>query len=155
MVASAVAKLGCRRALLAYLLDHVGEKVRSADLQVICNGAVQYSRRLRELREEGWLISSHRDREDLALDEYVLESSAQGAGVGSGAISNRTRVEVLARDGGVCQLCGAIAGEPHPVDPTRRTVMQVGHVTDRSMGGSCQGSRKSPGALHDLQPDGQ
>lgn len=127
---------GCRKALLDYLLARVGERVKSADLQAVCNGAVQYSRRLRELREEGWLISSHRDREDLALDEYVLESATKGDGVSPDAISGRVRAEVLARDGGVCQLCGAVAGEPHPIYPTRKTVLQIGHIRDRSMGGS-------------------
>lgn len=127
---------GCRGSILEYLLAHVGEVVKSSDLQAVCQGAVQYSRRLRELREAGWQISSHRDRTDLALDEYVLESVLQGAGVSPEAISGRLRAEVLARDGGVCQFCGAVAGEPHPIDPTRRTVLQVGHITDRSMGGS-------------------
>lgn len=127
---------GCRQLLLDYLLERVGQPVRSAELQAVCSGAVQYSRRLRELREAGWQISSHRDRTDLELDQYVLESSEKGEGVSPDAISGRVRAEVLARDGGVCQLCGAVAGEPHPLNPTRRTVMQIGHMQDRSMGGS-------------------
>src|SRR5689334_9129811 len=115
---------GCRALLLAYLLERVGEIVKTNDLQEVCPDKVQYSRRLRELREQGWLISSHRDRDDLAMDEYVLESDQKGPGVSIEAISGKTRAFVLARDGGVCQLCGAVAGEPHPEDPTRKTVMQ-------------------------------
>lgn len=33
-------------------------------------------------------------------------------------------------------MCGAVAGEPHPYDPTRRTRLQIGHIIDKSMGGS-------------------
>ncbi|MCL4843785.1 MAG: HNH endonuclease [Bryobacteraceae bacterium] len=32
-------------------------------------------------------------------------------------------------------MCGAVAGEPHPFDPTRKTRLQIGHTIDKSMGG--------------------
>ena len=40
------------------------------------------------------------------------------------------------RDGFTCQMCGAVAGEPHPYDVSRITRLQVGHIVDKSMGGT-------------------
>ena len=33
-------------------------------------------------------------------------------------------------------MCGAVAGEPHPYDPTRNTRLHLGHIIDKSMGGT-------------------
>lgn len=43
---------------------------------------------------------------------------------------------MLDRNGFTCQMCGAVAGEAHPYDPTRKTRLHIGHVIDKSMGGS-------------------
>ena len=32
-------------------------------------------------------------------------------------------------------MCGAVAGEPHPYDITRKTRLHIGHIVDKSMGG--------------------
>lgn len=34
------------------------------------------------------------------------------------------------------QMCGAVAGEPHPYDSTRKTRLHLGHVIDKTMGGT-------------------
>jgi 5-methylcytosine-specific restriction endonuclease McrA len=51
------------------------------------------------------------------------------------AISKETRAFVLDRNGFTCQMCGAVAGEPHPYDPTRKTRLHIGHIIDKSKGG--------------------
>ncbi len=33
-------------------------------------------------------------------------------------------------------MCGAVAGEPHPEDTSRRTRLHLGHVIDKSVGGA-------------------
>jgi 5-methylcytosine-specific restriction endonuclease McrA len=33
-------------------------------------------------------------------------------------------------------MCGAAAGEPHPYDATRKTRLHLGHILDKSHGGS-------------------
>lgn len=33
-------------------------------------------------------------------------------------------------------MCGAVAGEPHPYDPGRKTRLHLGHIIDKSMGGT-------------------
>ena len=52
------------------------------------------------------------------------------------AISKETRAYVLDRNGFTCQMCGAVAGEPHPYDPSRKTRLHLGHVIDKSIGGA-------------------
>lgn len=52
------------------------------------------------------------------------------------AISKETRAFVLDRDGFTCQSCGIGAGEPHPDDAGRSARLQIGHIVDKSMGGS-------------------
>ena len=33
-------------------------------------------------------------------------------------------------------MCGAVAGEPHPYDKTRKTRLHIGHIVDKSQGGT-------------------
>jgi 5-methylcytosine-specific restriction endonuclease McrA len=33
-------------------------------------------------------------------------------------------------------MCGAVAGEPHPLDSARKTRLHIGHIVDKSVGGS-------------------
>ena len=33
-------------------------------------------------------------------------------------------------------MCGAVAGESHPYDPSRKTRLHLGHIIDKSAGGS-------------------
>lgn len=32
-------------------------------------------------------------------------------------------------------MCGAVAGEPDPFDPNRKTRLHIGHIIDKSLGG--------------------
>ena len=73
-------RIGSKAALIAYMKKRVGKVLEADDLQAAANGAQQWSRRLRELRAEGWLISSHNDRVDLKPGQYVLEADAPTAG---------------------------------------------------------------------------
>lgn len=52
------------------------------------------------------------------------------------AISKETRAYVLDRNGFTCQMCGAVAGEEHPYDRGRKTRLHIGHIVDKSLGGS-------------------
>ena len=53
-------RLGSKEKIKKFLLANIGRVIESHELQAAADGAVQYSRRLRELRdEEGWPILSH------------------------------------------------------------------------------------------------
>ena len=67
-------RLGSKEKIRQFLLANIGRVVESHELQAAAGGAVQYSRRLRELREqEGWKILSQNDRTDLKPGQYLLE----------------------------------------------------------------------------------
>lgn len=130
------AKGGARAMLRAYFLENIGRVMNSEELREAAGGISEWARRVRELRsEEGYLILTHNDRSDLKPGEYLLET-AKPQPAFERAISKETRALVLDRNGFTCQMCGAVAGEPHPYDPTRKTRLHLGHTIDKSMGGT-------------------
>lgn len=117
-----------------FLLDHVGETLDSDTLREVA-GISEWARRIRELRNlDGFAIQTHNDRSDLKPGQYVL-ADARPLPVFEQSVSKESRAFVLDRNGFTCQMCGAAAGEPHPSDG-RRTRMHIGHIVDRSHGGS-------------------
>ena len=126
---------GARDKLRAYFLDHIGEILDSNTLREIA-GISEWARRVRELRnEEGYQILTHNDRSDLKPGEYILEDPVPKPAFAR-EISKEVRAFVLDRNGFTCQMCGAVAGEPHPYDPSRKTRLHIGHIVDKSMGGT-------------------
>ena len=108
----------------------------SEELRTIADNQSEWARRIRELRtEEGYLILTHNDRSELKPGQYLLESPKPQPAF-ERAISKESRAIVLDRNGFTCQMCGAVAGEPHPYDPTRKTRLHIGHIIDKSKGGS-------------------
>lgn len=126
---------GSRTKLRVYLVEHVGEVLSSDTLRAVA-GTSEWARRVRELRdEEGFDILTHNDRSDLRPGEYLLASLKPRPAFARG-ISKETRAFVLDRNGFTCQSCGAAAGEPHPADPAKRTRLHIGHIIDKSAGGT-------------------
>ena len=127
---------GARARLRQYFLAHLGEVLEGETLREVAGGISEWARRIRELRtEEGYQILTHNDRADLKPGQYLLESPKPQPAFAR-EISKETRAFVLDRNGFTCQMCGAVAGEAHPYDPTRKTRLHIGHVIDKSMGGS-------------------
>ena len=126
---------GSRARLRAYLLEHVGETLESETLREVA-GASEWARRIRELRnEEGYEILSHNDRSDLKPGQYFMASSKPGPAFAR-QISKETRAYVLDRNGFTCKMCCGVAGEPHPYDSRRKVRLHIGHIIDKSLGGS-------------------
>ena len=126
---------GSRNKLRKYFLEHIGEVLDSDTLREIA-GTSEWARRIRELRnEEGYQILTHNDRSELKPGQYILENSAPQPAF-TREISKETRAYVLDRNGFTCQMCGAVAGEPHPYDPSRKTRLHIGHIVDKSIGGT-------------------
>jgi hypothetical protein len=126
---------GARDKLRLYFLSHVGEVLDSDTLREIA-GISEWARRVRELRnEEGYQILTNNDRSDLKPGQYLLENTKPQPAFARD-ISKEVRAYVLDRNGFTCQMCGAVAGEPHPFDPTRKTRLHIGHIIDKSMGGT-------------------
>lgn len=127
---------GARRKLREYFLSNIGRVLSSEELRKAAGDISEWARRVRELRtEEGYQILTHNDRSDLKPGQYLLLDPKPMPAF-ERSISKETRALVLDRNGYTCQMCGAVAGEPHPADPSRKTRLHIGHIVDKSMGGS-------------------
>jgi len=107
---------GARAKLRAHFLANVGRVMNSDELFEASGRTSEWGRRVRELRnEEGYQILTHNDRSGLKPGEYLLETTKPQPAF-SRSISKETRAYVLDRNGFTCQMCGAVAGEPHPYE---------------------------------------
>ena len=128
--------MGARDLLRDFFLKNLGQVLDSDELRVASGGISEWARRVRELRnEEGFQILTHNDRSDLKPGQYLLLTAKPEPAFERG-ISKETRAIVLDRNGFTCQMCGAGAGEPHPQDASRKTRLHLGHIIDKSMGGT-------------------
>jgi hypothetical protein len=130
-------RIGSKEKIRRFLLANIGRVIDSREIQEAAGGAVQYSRRLRELREQdGWPILSHNDSTELKPGQYILKEipKTKKGLVFSRNISAKLRAEVLDRNGFTCQMCGLTPGD---IDPyTKRKVrLHIGHIQDKSLGG--------------------
>jgi HNH endonuclease len=133
---------GSKERILNYFLANIGRVLSSKEIQNASGGAVEWARRVRELRnEEGYQILSHKDRADLKPGQYLLETAVRLPAFRRG-ISKQTRAFVLARNGNTCQMCGMAAGDIDPFNPARTIRLTMGHIKDKSKGGD-----DSPGNL--------
>lgn len=129
-------KKGARTKLREHFLKNIGKIMDSNELREVAGGITEWARRVRELRnEERYKILTHNDRNDLKSGQYLLEDPKPDPAF-ERAIYKETRAHVLDRNGFTCQMCGAVAGEPHPYDPTRKTRLHIGHIKDKSQGGT-------------------
>lgn len=129
-------RIGARDRLRAHFLSNVGKILNSTELQEVSGGITEWARRVRELRgEEGYQILTHNDRSELKPGEYLLENPIPEPAF-ERAISKEVRSFVLDRNGFTCQMCGVVAGEIHPYDMGRKTRLHIGHIVDKSLGGS-------------------
>lgn len=136
MTQQSIPRGGARGKLRAHFLSNLGRVMDSEELRTVASNQSEWARRVRELRtEEGYLILTHNDRSNLKPGQYLLES-AKPQPAFARAISKETRAFVLDRNGFTCQMCGAVAGEVHPYDTTRKTRLHLGHTIDKSMGGT-------------------
>jgi hypothetical protein len=126
---------GSKEKLRDFFIENVGV-VLDKDILGKVAGKSEWGRRVRELRnEEGMNIVTHNDRSELKPGQYLLVNLKPLPAFERG-ISKETRAFVLDRNGFTCQMCGAAAGEPHPYDANRKTRLHLGHIIDKSMGGT-------------------
>ena len=121
-----------------FLRDRVGRIVTARQLQKAAK-ATEWARRVRELRnKEGWKILTHNDDNNLKPGEYRLAETPPQPGTYSftRSISTRIRAQVLERNGYTCQMCGAGAGESDNRNPNRKIKLHIGHIIDKSHGGT-------------------
>lgn len=128
-------KPGSKQLILEFFLRNIGKVLESKDIQKASGGAVEWARRVRELRnQDGYQILSHRDRLNLKPNQYLLETIERLPAFSRG-ISRETRAWVLERNGYTCQMCGVAAGDPDPIGGNRTVRLTMGHIIDKSKGG--------------------
>lgn len=127
---------GARTKLREHFLANVGRMMDAEELREVAGGISEWARRIRELRtEEGYQILTHNDLSELKPGQYLLNDPIPIPAF-ERTISKETRAYVLDRNGFTCQMCGAVAGEPHAYDKGRKTRLHIGHIIDKSQGGS-------------------
>ncbi len=128
-------KPGSKTLILEFFLNNIGSVLESRDIQTASGGAVEWARRVRELRnEDGYQILTHKDRANLKPNQYLLETTKRRPAFARD-ISKETVARVLERNGSTCQMCGVAAGDPDPFSPYRTIRLTMGHTLDKSKGG--------------------
>lgn len=128
-------KRGSKQLILEFFIKNLGKVLQSKEIQKASGGAVEWARRVRELRnEDGYQILSHKDRANLKPNQYVLETLERLPSF-TRDISKETRAIVLERNGYTCQMCGVAAGDPDPFGGNRTIRLTMGHIIDKSKGG--------------------
>ncbi len=124
-----------KQKILDFFLANIGIVLESKDIQTASGGAVEWARRVRELRnEQGYQILTHKDRSDLRPGQYLLETDKRLPAFERG-ISKETRARVLERNGYTCQMCGIGAGDKDPFNSARTIRLTMGHIVDKIKGG--------------------
>ncbi len=127
---------GSRQKILEYFLANKGIVVNKDQIREASGNVSEWARRTRELRtEQGYQILTHHDRANLRPGEYLMETDKR-LPVMARDISAETRAWVLNRNGFTCQACGAAAGDDDPINPNRTVRLTIGHIVDKSKGGS-------------------
>ncbi len=129
-------KSGSKKKILDFLLLNVGRVIQGKEIFAASEGASEWARRVRELRdEEGYCILTNKDRADLKQGEYLLETTKRRPALPR-EISKETRAYVLERNGYTCQMCGLAAGDKDPFHQGRTIRLAMGHILDKSKGGA-------------------
>jgi HNH endonuclease len=129
-------KNGSKKRILDFLLANIGRVIEGEEIRQASGNVSEWARRVRELRDEdGYQVLTHRDRRDLKPGQYLIENDKR-LPTFARSITKETRAYVLERNGYTCQMCGLAAGDPDPFDSTRTVRLTMGHIIDKSKGGS-------------------
>lgn len=129
-----------------WLLQVVGEggTFTKNQLREVFPGVSQVDRRIRDLRDYGWVMHSSTEEASLLAEEQrfvkagvaVWDPQERRNAAPRKAISNKERKAVLARDGYMCTLCGIAGAEPYRDDPVMTAVLSVSQRKVRTIEGA-------------------
>ncbi|MFI6769482.1 hypothetical protein [Streptomyces sp. NPDC050355] len=152
------AGLGTMKRVALWLVSEVreGNTFTKEELREAFPGVSQVDRRMRDLRDFGWLIATN--REDASLDSHeqrfvkpgdpVWEPGRATRKTGTTAIGAGRRREVLARDRNMCRSCGITPGETYAgtheaaqLDIARREVVKPDGIKATELVTECKRCR--------------
>lgn len=96
--------MGAKTKILALLLKNVGKGVPRAKIITTAGGKVEWARRIRDLRQEGWDIEP-------VPGGYNLRSKVRRPAKAGRAISQKLRFKLIQDANGACLSCGARISE--------------------------------------------
>ena len=114
----------------------VGNVFTKGDIRAAFPDASQADRRIRDLRDYGWVLHTRADDASLQLEQTRLVSvgtevwdpRARRASNPNKGISSKARDAIMARDDYMCTVCGITGGEAYPDDSMQTAVLTVkGH----------------------------
>lgn len=125
---------GSRGRILRYLLANMGQVVTTEELAYVAK-AREFGRRVRELRtEDGYAIATRfTGRPDLAMGEYILESTERVAEPHDRKIPFDIQSQIYESARNACQLCGWKRDRWTRDDPR---ILELHHIAEHAAGGS-------------------
>jgi hypothetical protein len=118
-----------------WLVQVVGEgnTFTKGQLRDAFPGMSQIDRRVRDLRDYGWIILASTEDASLAAEEQrfvkagaaVWDPKERRAAAPRKALSSKEIRAVLERDDFLCTVCGISGGEEYPDDPNKTAVLSV------------------------------
>lgn len=118
-----------------WLLQEVGEGNRftKEQLRAALPGVSQVDRRIRDLRDYGWVILTNTEDATLTAGDQrfvkagvpVWDPAARRAASPQKAVSAKEKKEVMARDHYMCTSCGISGGEEYLDDSNQTAVLSV------------------------------
>ncbi|MDR6621071.1 hypothetical protein [Sinomonas atrocyanea] len=139
-------KVGTMARAALWLLQVVGEgnAFTKEQLRIAFPGVSQADRRVRDLRDYGWVLDTSVSDATLARDEqrFVrrgvdvwVPSLRRAVEFDSGTVSNKEREAVFAANGYQCVSCGIAGGEAYPDRPSETAVLAVSRRTMELLSG--------------------
>lgn len=128
-----------------WLVQEVGEgnTFTKHDVRTAFPGVSQADRRIRDLRDYGWVIDS--STYDVTLQPEEQRLVKVGAAVwdprerraaAPETVTAKERKQAFERDNFMCTVCGISGGEPYPEDGNKSAVLSVSRRTIRDAAGS-------------------
>jgi len=122
-----------RGALWLLQVVGIGNIFTKEEVRAAFPGISQVDRRLRDLRDYGWVILTNSDDATLSAEEQrfvqpgaaVWDPNARRAAAPVKAISAKEAHAVMSRDDFMCTKCGIMGGESYPGDSNQTAVLSV------------------------------
>ncbi|MGW5411787.1 hypothetical protein [Actinomadura geliboluensis] len=118
-----------------WLVQEVGEgnTFTKGQLRDAFPGMSQIDRRVRDLRDYGWIILASTEDASLAAEEQrfvkagaaVWDPKERRAAAPRNTLSSKEIRAVMERDDFLCTVCGISGGEEYPDDPNKTAVLSV------------------------------
>jgi hypothetical protein len=134
------------KARVAAFVALVGEGNKFSKLEMFnaVPGVSQADRRMRDLREIGWVIDNYKGNPTLKPDEYLVRKigirvdlgEKPPASSGRKSVTGAKRRRIFDRDGNTCQVCFTAGGSEFADAPGRRATLTIGHIIPVARGGS-------------------